>query len=84
MKKLIAMILAAMLAFAGVAAMAETLTMCTNVVFPPYEFYDGDTPVGIDVEIAQAISAKLGYDLDRKSTRLNSSHRCTSRMPSSA
>ena len=23
-------------------------------------------------------------DLDRKSTRLNSSHRCTSRMPSSA
>ena len=63
MKKLIAMILAAMLAFAGVAAMAETLTMCTNVAFPPYEFYDGDTPVGIDVEIAQAISAKLGYDL---------------------
>ena len=24
------------------------------------------------------------YNLDRKSTRLNSSHRCTSRMPSSA
>ena len=24
------------------------------------------------------------YELDRKSTRLNSSHRCTSRMPSSA
>ena len=64
MKKLIAMILAAMLAFAGVAAMAETLTMCTNVAFPPYEFYDGDTPVGMDVEIAQAISAKLGYDLE--------------------
>ena len=25
-----------------------------------------------------------GYAVDRKSTRLNSSHRCTSRMPSSA
>ena len=25
-----------------------------------------------------------GYARDRKSTRLNSSHRCTSRMPSSA
>ena len=27
---------------------------------------------------------KKGTVLDRKSTRLNSSHRCTSRMPSSA
>ena len=27
---------------------------------------------------------KEGYEQDRKSTRLNSSHRCTSRMPSSA
>ena len=27
---------------------------------------------------------KKGVCLDRKSTRLNSSHRCTSRMPSSA
>ena len=26
----------------------------------------------------------LVYEVDRKSTRLNSSHRCTSRMPSSA
>ena len=25
-----------------------------------------------------------GHEVDRKSTRLNSSHRCTSRMPSSA
>ena len=29
-------------------------------------------------------AAKRGIGLDRKSTRLNSSHRCTSRMPSSA
>ena len=38
------------------------------------------------VEAALA-SARLGCRtvlLDRKSTRLNSSHRCTSRMPSSA
>ena len=30
------------------------------------------------------IIKKIGAALDRKSTRLNSSHRCTSRMPSSA
>ena len=65
MKKIIAMILVAMLAFAGTAAMAETLKMCTNVAFPPYEFYGEDgEPTGIDVEIAKVIAAKLGYDLE--------------------
>jgi polar amino acid transport system substrate-binding protein len=65
MKKIIAMILAAMLAFAGVSAVAESLTMCTNVAFPPYEFYGDDgQPTGIDVEIAKAIAAKLGYELE--------------------
>ena len=65
MKKMIAMILVAMFAFAGVSAMAETLTMCTNVAFPPYEFYGDDgQATGIDVEIAKAIAAKLGYDLE--------------------
>ena len=40
-----------------------TLTMATNATFPPYEYYDGDNIVGIDVDIAQAICDKLGYDL---------------------
>ena len=65
MKKFIAMILVAMLAFAGVSAVAESLTMCTNVAFPPYEFYGDDgQPTGIDVEIDKAIAAKLGYELE--------------------
>ncbi|MBR0366790.1 MAG: amino acid ABC transporter substrate-binding protein [Clostridia bacterium] len=39
--------------------------MCTNVAFPPYEFYGDDgQPTGIDVEIAKAIAAKLGYELE--------------------
>ena len=60
MKKIIAMILVAMLAFAGVSAMAESLKMCTNVAFPPYEFYGDDSePTGIDIEIAKAIAEKL-------------------------
>ena len=39
------------------------LTMATNAYFPPYEFYDGDTIVGIDAEIAAAVAAKLGMEL---------------------
>lgn len=41
----------------------DTLTMATNAEFPPYEYYEGDTIVGIDVEIAQAICDELGKDL---------------------
>lgn len=39
------------------------LTMATNAYFPPYEFYDEDTIVGIDAEIAGAIAEKLGLEL---------------------
>ena len=46
-----------------VAADAPTLTMATNAEFPPYEYYDGDTIVGIDAEIAAAIADKLGMKL---------------------
>ena len=36
--------------------------MATNAYFPPYEFYDGDTIVGIDAEIGKAIADKLGME----------------------
>ncbi len=39
------------------------LIMATNASFPPYEYYEGDTIVGIDAEIAQAIADKLGLEL---------------------
>ena len=40
-----------------------TLTMATNAAFEPYEYYDGDTIVGIDADMAQAVCDKLGYEL---------------------
>lgn len=40
------------------------LTLGTNVSFPPYEYYDGDTPTGIDIEIATAVAEKLGLTLE--------------------
>ncbi len=38
--------------------------MATNAEFPPYEYHDGDQIVGIDVEIAQAIAAEMGMELE--------------------
>ena len=65
MKKILAIALICMLSLTGMA-MAETLKMGTNASFPPYEFYDDETGeiVGIDAEVAAAICAKLGCDLE--------------------
>ena len=65
MKKILAMILACMFVFTGMA-MAETLKMGTNAAFPPYEYYDDVTGeiVGIDAEVAAVICEKLGYELE--------------------
>ena len=41
-----------------------TLIMATNAEFEPYEYREGDTIVGIDADIAQAICDKLGYELE--------------------
>lgn len=41
----------------------KTLIMATSADFPPYEYYEGQTVVGIDAEIAQALADKLGYTL---------------------
>ena len=78
MKKLSALLLAVILVL-SLAACASTakndepapdaseaakLTMATEATFPPYEYYDGDAIVGIDVEVAQAIADKLGMKLE--------------------
>ena len=39
------------------------LIMATNAAFPPYEYIEGNEVVGIDAEIAGAIAAKLGLEL---------------------
>ena len=64
MKKIIAILLVAMLALGAVAEALPVLTMGTNAAFKPYEFYEGTEIVGIDAEIAAAICEKLGYQLE--------------------
>lgn len=39
------------------------LVMATNATFPPYEYKDGESFAGIDVEIAGLIAEKLGMEL---------------------
>ena len=76
MKKLFALIMASLMIlgmFAGCAAEQNSdgytiekgkLIMSTNAEFPPYEMKDDSGKfIGIDIEIAEAIAAKLGLEL---------------------
>lgn len=45
------------------ATAGGTLVMATNAYFEPYEYHEGDQIVGIDVEMAEAVAAKLGMEL---------------------
>ncbi|MBQ2896796.1 MAG: transporter substrate-binding domain-containing protein [Clostridia bacterium] len=66
MKKIIALLLVAVLAVALVSCggeNADVVTMGTNAAFEPFEFIEGDEIVGIDAEIGATIAEKLGKDL---------------------
>ncbi len=77
MKKLLALVLVVVLAagvLAGCGAKKDdnVLTMATNAAFPPYEFYENETIVGIDAEIAGEIAKKLGMELEIVDTEFGS------------
>ena len=50
-------------AAAPAPAAAGTIRMITEATFPPYEYREGDTVVGIDVDICRAIAKELGKEL---------------------
>ena len=67
MKKLVSLLLVGVCALSLAACGGkedDTLTMATNAEFPPYEYYENDEIVGIDVEIATAIAEELGMKLE--------------------
>ena len=69
-KKILSALLAAAMIFGGALALTscggddDKLIMATNASFPPYEYKDGDSFAGIDVEIAGKIAEKLGKTLE--------------------
>lgn len=70
MKKILCLMLAALTLLTlpacgkkAVYANEGYLTMATNAEFPPYEYHEGGSVVGIDAEVASAIAAKLGLEL---------------------
>lgn len=46
---------------------AGVLVVGSNVAYPPFEYLEGNTPVGFDVDIGRAIAKELGVRLDFRS-----------------
>ena len=67
--RVLSIVLALALAICGLCACTATkednkLIMATNAAFPPYEYYEGETIVGIDAEVGALIAEKLGMELE--------------------
>lgn len=78
-KKLCAVFLACIMLVSCVCLMScnqnadnDTLIMATNAAFPPYEYKEGDSFAGIDVEVAGKIAEKLGMTLEIKDVEFGS------------
>jgi polar amino acid transport system substrate-binding protein len=61
---LAALVVAATAALAAVAAPARhaggTLSFCSDITYPPEEFYVGSKPAGSDIDIGTAVARQLG------------------------
>lgn len=50
---------------------AGVLTVYTNAEFPPFEYMSDNTPVGVDMQIAQAIADEIGVKLEIKNVKFD-------------
>lgn len=69
MKKLISVLLVAVMLITAVASFAscsneEKIIVQTNAFFPPFEYYEGTEIKGVDVEIMNLVGKKLGKEIE--------------------
>lgn len=45
-----------------------TLNFCSDIAYPPLEFYEGSTPKGADIEIGTELSKRMGVEANFQNT----------------
>ncbi len=48
----------------AVKAQEEPLVFCSDIAYPPMEFFEGSDPVGADIDIGRAIAENLGREAE--------------------
>ena len=80
----LAVFAAAVLVTSATAAPARhaggTLTFCSDITYPPEEFYVGTKPAGSDIDIGNAVAKRMGAPRSsRTPASTGSSPRCSRR-----
>ena len=63
---LVAAVMAVAMCFSFAACSNDTIIVQTNAYFAPFEYFDGEDIVGVDVDIMQLVGEKLGKDVEFK------------------
>ena len=63
MKKILMLLIVCLIALCGCKKNKNEIVMVTEAGFAPYEYYDNNKIVGVDVEIAKEIASALGKKL---------------------
>lgn len=63
MKKILILLSICLIALCGCKKNKNEIVMVTEAGFAPYEYYDNNKIVGVDVEIAKEIASALGKKL---------------------
>jgi polar amino acid transport system substrate-binding protein len=50
---------------------AGSIVYCSDISYPPMEFYEGTTPTGVDIEVGDEIARRLGVSAEYENTGFN-------------
>lgn len=63
---LVAAVIAVAMCFSFTACANDTIIVQTNAYFAPFEYFDGEDIVGVDVDIMELVGEELGKDVEFK------------------
>jgi polar amino acid transport system substrate-binding protein len=46
------------------ASAQETLVFCSDIAFPPMEYFEGSEPIGADIDIAREVAKRVGREAE--------------------
>ncbi|MBJ7472586.1 MAG: transporter substrate-binding domain-containing protein, partial [Solirubrobacteraceae bacterium] len=47
---------------------AGTISFCSDIAYPPMEFYEGSDPQGADIDIAEELASRMGVEAEFTNT----------------
>lgn len=71
MRKLLTIAASALLLLTGAASAADKLIVATDTAFVPFEFKDGDTYTGFDIDMWNAIAEELDWEFELRPMDFN-------------